>query len=367
MLNFHDYKRMNTAKNLGAARRIQSKDIMEQTFDEDAAYRSCYIYDYEHDDQNTLASGMSYEQTTKTSIDAKYLVTQYGTLSKDQVEYHLLFRFGQDPLPYYTESFGRNAEFPIGLYIDIPDSKDIYRKWMLCSKDMEPDFVKYSILPCNYFFHWVKNGKLHKMWGIARLRNSYNSGVWTDYRITTVENQDQLWLPRNQWTNQLFYDDRFIISDIIPEPIAWKVSKVENIHPFGINKIVLAQDKFNKNTDYVNLETGEMYANYYTYPIDTDHENTFSLQYSGAKEIKVGGSQRTIKVKINAPMASATAINWYFNINQKDVSSLIDIEYDKELIRIRFLGDESYLGEILEVKAQYRNSTDSILLNIVAL
>lgn len=366
MLSFNDYKRINKATSLGSARRENASDIMEQTFDEDNAYRFCYIYDYEHDDQRSLASGMTYENTTKTGIDTKYLVTQYGTLSKDQVEYHLLFRNTQDPLPYYTDSFGRNAEFPIGLYIDIPDSRDIFRKWIICSKDMEPDFVKYSILPCNYNFHWVKNGNLYQMWGIARLRNSYNSGVWTDYKITSVENQDQLWLPRNEISNQLFYDDRFIISDIIPEPIAWKVSKVENIHPFGINKIVLAQDKFNANTDYINYETGEMYANYYVAPINAN-ENDFSLQCPGGQEIKVGGSYRTITATLNDENILPELISWQFLIGDEDATLLIDKQQYEHAIKIRFLGDESYLGETLKIQAKYENLRAELPINITAL
>ncbi len=172
MMNFNDYKRIQSAKTMPQKRRQYSHDIFNQTFDEDAAYRQCYIYDYEHDDHKDMAKGMSHEGSSKTAIDTKYLVTQYGSLSKDQVEYHLVFRYGQEPISYYSESFGANAEFPIGLYVDVPDENGEYRRWMICSRDMEPDFVKYSILPCNYLLHWVKNGRLFKMWGIARLRNS---------------------------------------------------------------------------------------------------------------------------------------------------------------------------------------------------
>lgn len=172
MMNFNDYKRIQSVKTMPQKRRQYAHDIFNQTFDEDAAYRQCYIYDYERDDHKDMAKGMSHDGSSKTAIDTKYLVTQYGSLSKDQVEYHLVFRYGQEPLSYYSESFGNNAEFPIGLYVDVPDENGVYRRWMICSRDMEPDFVKYSILPCNYLLHWVKNGKLFKMWGIARLRNS---------------------------------------------------------------------------------------------------------------------------------------------------------------------------------------------------
>ena len=45
--------------------------------------------------------------------------------------------------------------------------------------------------------------------------------------------------------------------------MAWTISKVENANELGIQMLTLYQDFFNEHTDYVNLETGEMYADYY--------------------------------------------------------------------------------------------------------
>ena len=140
-MNFNDYKRIQSAKTMPQKRRQYAHDIFNQTFDEDAAYRQCYIYDYEHDDHKDMAQGMSHDGSSKTVIDTKYLVTQYGSLSKDQVEYHLVFRYGQEPLSYYSESFGKNAEFPIGLYVDVPDENGVYRRWMICSRDVMNDQI----------------------------------------------------------------------------------------------------------------------------------------------------------------------------------------------------------------------------------
>lgn len=177
MLKLNDYRRIRGKTNVATARREKSHNIYDQTFSEDIGYRYCYIYDYDHDDQKNVDKGMTYKHTSKTGVDAKYYVTQYGSLSKDQVEYHIQFRRNQKPLSYYSESFGKNAEFPIGLYIDIPDEKDVYRRWLICSRDMEPDFVNYSVLPCNYNFHWVKNGKTFQMWGVARLQSSLKNSA----------------------------------------------------------------------------------------------------------------------------------------------------------------------------------------------
>ena len=162
---------------------------MEMTWDNDIQSRRCYIYDYFHDDDRAHNRDMTYDDTTKTPIDVKFEVSQYQTLAKDRVEYHIMFRPSQplrfeeeDDLYYYEEDFVQKygAEFPIGLYIDIPDEDGVYHKWLICMNELGNQFRKYSVLPCNYYYHWIEfNGNeriKRKMWGVSRAQNSYNSG-----------------------------------------------------------------------------------------------------------------------------------------------------------------------------------------------
>ena len=141
----------------------------------DLQSKRCYIYDYFHDDQKSKNKGMTYSpETTKTPVDLKFIITQYGSLSKDQIEYHVQFkpswRFEE---PSYMKEYETKfqAEIPIGAYVDIPDDQGIYHKWLICSKEIGNQFIKYSVLPCNYYFHWVCGGKKYDMWGVARLRS----------------------------------------------------------------------------------------------------------------------------------------------------------------------------------------------------
>lgn len=161
---------------VGQAHKSQADLVMEKTWHRDLQSKLCYIYDYYHDSEPNKNYNLNPKNDPlKTPIEAKYVVSSYGSLSKDQVEYHIQFRPSQKcPLDYYYENFEKRygAEFPMGLYIDIPDNKGIYRRWMICSRDYDLQFISYSILPCNYYFHWIKNNEKNKMWGIARLRNS---------------------------------------------------------------------------------------------------------------------------------------------------------------------------------------------------
>lgn len=181
---------------VGQIHKKNSDFIMEDTWNSDIQSKVCYIYDYFHDDQPDKADHMTYENTTKTRIDAKFIVTKYASVDTDQVEYHLLFKPSQavefqptDELFYYETDFRNKyrATFPVGLYGDIPDDKGVYHKWLFVQNELGNQFVKYLIMPCNYQLMWIeKNGNekyKRKMWGVARSQSSYNSGLWSDLFI----------------------------------------------------------------------------------------------------------------------------------------------------------------------------------------
>lgn len=183
----------NGAKTIGQIYKEQSDFLMEQTWDSDPQSKVCYIYDYFHDDffidehgiKRTLREGMTYENTNKTRIDAKFIIKSYQSMDKDQVEYYLQFKPSQqmrfnegDQLYYYeTDYHSRyNSTFPIGLYVDIPDSNDVYQKWLICRAEYANQFPKYLILPIDYELMWIEKTKTsrikRRMWGCLRSQSS---------------------------------------------------------------------------------------------------------------------------------------------------------------------------------------------------
>ena len=188
MPSLSDYRNILSNQNncnLGMSHKKDSDMIMEQTWNRDAQSKKCYIYDYFHDDQPWLNEGMTYDNTTKTAIDAKFIVTTAQSIDKDRVTVMLQFRpsekfrFGEnDELYYYeTDYRGRyNCKFPCGMYCDIPDENDIYHKWIICAMQISNQFTKYLILPANYRFTWIEaNGDkrvIRRVWGATRSQNS---------------------------------------------------------------------------------------------------------------------------------------------------------------------------------------------------
>lgn len=380
--NYANVLSFQTAQ-VGATHIAQSNMIMDKTWMLDPQTKKCYIYDYFHEDpsEKDKRMGIEYKRdTNKAECYCKYIVTQYPTISSDQVEYHIQFAPSFNPAvmawyskdDYYKKTYKDvyDIDFPIGLYIDIPDEKGIYRRWMFCGRNDNLQFPSYSIVQCNYYFHWIKNHKIQKMWGIARLRSSYNVGTWVNDVTSTPENQDQIWIPLNEVSNELFYDDRLLLSASRDTPLAWKIAKVETLHPIGINKYTLSQDQYNANTDYVPANKAtpyEMYANYYSSSITpndttTDTSSAYSI-ITGRSNIKVNGSGTILSVLFTDSDATAThTINtntWTFTDKStgKDCSDWISVtsieNYSK--IKIVLLKDESYIGKIIVCKVSDDN------------
>lgn len=69
---------------VGQALKIQSDMLMESEWNTGIGSKVCYLYDYFHDDQPEKKCHMSYFQTSKTRIDARFIVSRDQSYDKDQ-------------------------------------------------------------------------------------------------------------------------------------------------------------------------------------------------------------------------------------------------------------------------------------------
>ena len=379
----------NGAKTIGQIYKEQSDFVMEQTFWNDPQSKVCYIYDYFHDDQPDKNVGMTYDHTTKTRIDAKFIVKSYQSIDKDQVEYYIQFKPSQktqfeegDELYYFETDYRQKygvQDFPIGLMIDIPDDTGLYHKWLICSKEPANQFVKYLVLPCNYFLHWVENDGQNRykrsMWVVLRNQNSYTIGTYTDRYFTRPDNQQKLWASLNSITENFWYNDeenktmRLVVSAPTKNVLIWSVTKIENAQPIGIQKLTLYQTQWNEHTDNW---ADDGYGNYVPYadyePTDPDTpsptpSNTYGKITASTSTIKVGGSYKTLTLKlfdssgedITSNYSSAT-FDWSCSTTEEDkTTNLTDVvawlngkEFNQK--KIKFPDNRNYLGKVLDVK-----------------
>ncbi|MFR3658987.1 MAG: hypothetical protein ACLTWK_12050 [Eisenbergiella sp.] len=377
------------AKSIGQIHKENSDLFMEETWGNDVNSKMCYIYDYYHDDQPDRKDHMTYEGTTKYRIDAKFIISKHQSIDKDQVEYHLQFRPSQpiefdekDSLFYFQNNYHDKygIEFPVGMYCDIPDEKGVYRKWLIVQREDGNQFIKYLILPCDYRLCWIeKKGHQRikrKMWGTQRIQQSYTIGTYVDRYFTRLDNQSKLWLPLNDITENIWYSDeesknmRVIVGAPTAHPIAWRITKVENAKPVGIQKLTLYQDIYDQNRDYIEKdENGKiiaMWADYYdssSHPIDPDDNDngvTSTVQCklnTTTPLIKIGGSYKLITAEyldssgINITESFCDNLSeWTFQIdgiNVTDTVSVLENGFNK--IKIKFPNDRKYLGKLLKI------------------
>lgn len=380
----------NNAKTIGQIYKEQSDFIMEETFWNDPQSKVGYIYDYMHDDQPDIKDHMTYENTIKTRIDVKLIVKSYSSLDQDQPEFYCQFKpsqkleFEEDDELYYFETEYRKRygiEFPIGMMLDLPDDRGVYRKWLICERELANQFPKYLILPLDYQFMWIeKDGNniyRRKMWGVNRSQKSYTIGVYSDHNFTRPDNQSKAFLPLNPITENLWYtkeDDkntRMVVSAKTKHPIVWTLTKVENASPLGIQTLTFYQNYWNEHTDYIEKDSGGniigMWADYFTSEIVPTDPSTPSPTLSSitakisasTSTIKVGGSYKSIAVNLfNDSDEDVTSeyseaeITWTCNIDDEDWTDKVTWRNGTEFnqMKVKFPSDSSVLNRILSIK-----------------
>lgn len=395
-MNFNDYKAnlgiggVNTS---GQRHSYEARDIIEHTWYDDPASMVAYFYDYYHDDEPDKNTNLHPENSkTKIPIDIKYMLSAYKSLNKDEVDLRIMFKPSYKcNVPYYQEKFVDTVSgvFPTGMYCDIKDENDIWNRWLVVATSSlyNHDFPTWAILPCGYKFQWMYKGKKMELWGVEQSQNSYNSGVWLSYRTEVVENQTKALLPYNEISKTMFYNTRTIISADLPQPITWRVTKVEGLAHKGNIMFTFAQDLFDDHHDYIERdENGKligMWANYYKEPnLPSDSPilpepelfgNYAEITFAGKDpHVKVNGSYKAVTVSYynsKELLKDQTPGDWSYWINDTDATDLIKVleGNSPNTIKIKFLGDEEYLGKVLTIKNTRDNIVAELQLEIVAL
>ena len=191
-----------------------------------------------------------------------------------------------------------------------------------------------------------------------------------------MENQDKCWLPLNSITEKIWYTNdesknmRVLVGALTQHPTAWIISKVENAQPLGLQKLTFYQSEFNPHTDYVNMSTGEMFADYYDSniePTNPDVPSPIPISIYGKitasnSAIKIGGSYKSLTLTIYdldgndiTEKYKSADIKWSCSVNNNNemvdltdtVTWLNTASFNK--IKIKFSDNRDYLGKILTI------------------
>ena len=180
--NMYKQKLLRKGSYAGQSHKNQADNILENTWYEDLATRTCYLFDYYHDDEPTKLDDLTPNETIQVPIDVKYIVNSSQSLAKDQISYHVMLKpseEGKDELvPYYKEFFKDryDATFPVGLYLLVPDAKGKYNRWLIVDRANvnDPQFPTYEILRCDKVIQYVFENVKYQIASVLRSQNSYN-------------------------------------------------------------------------------------------------------------------------------------------------------------------------------------------------
>ncbi len=380
-------KLLHNAKSSGQAHKIQSDMVMEGTWYNDIASKTGYLYDQEHDDEFDLVDDLHpYNSLTKIPVELKHYEIEYNSLAKDEVSHHIMFKPSYVPnVPYYDEKFAKplGALYPIGLFCDLPDESGIYRRWIVVGeyRAYSNQFISYLVLPCNHKLQWIHKGQKYESWVVLRSQNSYNAGVWIDYKVQSPENQKIVWCEFNDKTKTIFYDQRIAISQLREEPVVWSCSKVEDKGVDGIAKYTFKQDKWNAYTDYIEYnDDGNlvgMWCNYFDQevipePPEDDSANiTCKITYDGVQnsQFKVKGSARTFSVTFykDEEIIPYRDGVWSFIMDDSPADDLFTLDMqDDHSVKVKFIGTDKYMGKKVTITFKTPdNIASSIQMNIV--
>lgn len=389
-MNFNDYKRSLVHTN-GQRHSFESRDIIESTWYDDPAATVGYLYDYAHDDEKDKNMNLHPEGSkTKTPVDIKYVLASYRSLAKDEVDSRIMFKPSyRCNVPYYDEEIKKITDgiFPTGLYLDLQNQEGIWQRWLVINTAdaNNHDFPTWSILPCGHKFQWVYDGKKMEMWGVERSQSSYTSGLWLDRVFETPDNITKAILPYNDITKTLFYNSRIIISTDLPEPLAWRISKVEPFAHRGNILYTMKQDVFDSHHDLIERnENGDiigMWADMFKENNLPDNNATPPQNYSDYAEISYSGAEPHIKVNGSYKKVTVTYYNskekltdqtcgeWSYFIDDTDATEIVKVldGENPNSIKIKFLGDETYIGKVLTIVNTRNDIVAKLQLSIVAL
>ena len=173
---------MGNASTIGEIHKNQSDMVMEMTWNRDIDAKIAYFYDMERDEEFDVPDDLHPDKThKKIPIEVKMFEMEYNSLSKDETGQHLIFKPSfnyKEVIPYYDKEFADavGSQFPVGLYLDYPDSKGIYHRYIVVGqyRHYSNQFPSYIVLPCDFKLRWIANQKKYSCWGSLRSQSSYN-------------------------------------------------------------------------------------------------------------------------------------------------------------------------------------------------
>lgn len=275
---------------------------------------------------------------------------------------------GEEPTYYITfrpEDMRNYEDIKVGAYVSLPNVHGKLEYWMVIHIDDDNQVQKCQILKCNHIIKWVYDGSIYSCLGVLR-GGSDAEGVETNGSLSLVDSNIYLWVPTNSETNTISYDTRFLISNQgrIP-PLAWKVSAIKDMGPFGLTRFCLSQDLYNDSTD--NQE--EMIADYSVSAITPAPVNPETIESTEEITIKYNGSKPAVRVGSQKMFTVNTDVSWSIYDGEKTYTETCDkyaMSINGRKLTLGVVRDYNLVGTILTITAHGIDSSSNIQVEVVS-
>lgn len=146
----------------------------------------------------------------------------------------------------------------------------------------------------------------------------------------------------------------------------------------------MSQDVFDQHNDYIEIDANGnvigMWANYFnstieptSVPEDVPPSTIWSkITCTGKPQFKIGGSAKTFTVTYydneNQEMTDHSVGSWALSIDGNNIpDTLFNLTQDGNKAKVKFLGDDSYIGKILTITNSSGNVVSSLDVEIIPL
>lgn len=162
---------------------------------------------------------------------------------------------------------------------------------------------------------------------------------------------------------------RFLISNNQENPIAWEVSKTDDVSPVGIIRVICKQDFFDPVRDNKEM----MIADYYKTEIeppnskDLPSDIKIKIEHKGLSAVKVGGSY-----KVFTAVPIDTDVTLDTNLIGWSISGLDDSDYtfvkSEDTFKIKAAKDYNLIDKVFTLILTYDGEqVDSVEVEVVQL
>ena len=326
---------------MGETMRLQSDAVVDAIWLNSVAARRVQVQWLDRGLPSAYTSADEFEDP----LDAHFELKSAYSLNSGESPYYLTFRPGE---------LVRHPEIKVGAYVSIPNVDNIPEWWMIVFIEDDNELKKLQILKCNWTFGWVADGKIYRCLGV--LRNGSSGEIDENSYSTIVDGSLAMFVPTNDDTVTIGYNQRFLISDERrTPPLAWQVSRIEDTQPVGVTKIRFTQNTHDAAHDNAKL----MLANYYNSnvePEESDPETEIlgkaTITYNGTKPtVKVGGSYKVFTASFSDENAAVD--KWLISDENGDISadtSNYTIEYSDNQMKLKVALNYELIGTVLIIQ-----------------